>query len=52
LLFTGRIFRGHPSKPYYEAKDGVGFLCYGLLHLYDALSQTKPDPGNPFSLTV
>lgn len=30
LLFTGKIFRGHPAKPYYEAVDGVGFLCYGL----------------------
>lgn len=37
LLFNGKIFRGHPAKPYYEAADGVGFLCHGLVQLQDAL---------------
>lgn len=37
LLFNGKIFRGHPTKPYYEAADGVGFLCYGLVQLQEAL---------------
>lgn len=39
-LFYGKIFRGHPNKPYYEAADGVGFLCYGLLQLQEALNGT------------
>lgn len=40
LLFNGKIFRGHPAKPYYEAADGVGFLCYGLVQLHEALAGT------------
>lgn len=40
LLFNGKIFRGHPAKPYYEAADGVGFLCYGLIQLHEALDGT------------
>ncbi len=46
LLFTGKIFRGHPAKPYYEAADGVGFLCHGLIQLQDALDGTPP-PKDP-----
>lgn len=44
LLFNGKILRGHPAKPYYEAADGVGFLCYGLLQLQAA----APPSLNPF----
>lgn len=40
LLFNGKIFRGHPAKPYYEAADGVGFLCHGLVQLHEALGGT------------
>lgn len=46
LLFNGKIFRGHPAKPYYEAADGVGFLCYGLVQLQDALDGV-PFPTDP-----
>jgi hypothetical protein len=31
------LFRGHPSKPYYEAIDGVGYLMYALLQLNELL---------------
>ncbi len=46
LLFNGKIFRGHPAKPYYEAADGVGFLCYGLIQLQEALEGrlSRSDP--------
>ena len=37
-LFYEGFFRGHPSKNYYEAVDGVGFLLYALLQL-DTLIQ-------------
>jgi hypothetical protein len=40
LLFNGKIFRGHPAKPYYEAADGVGFLCHGLVQLQEAIDGT------------
>lgn len=43
LLFTGKIFRGHPAKPYYEAADGVGFLCHALAQLHGALHGIPPD---------
>lgn len=32
-LWTGRLFKGHPAKPYYEAVDGVGLLLWALLEL-------------------
>ena len=32
-LYVNGWFKGHPSKPYYEATDGVGFLLYALLEL-------------------
>ena len=35
-LYYNGLFRGHPSKPYYEATDGVGYLLYSLLQLHDA----------------
>ena len=50
LLFTGRIFRGHPTKPYYEAADGVGFLCYGLLQLHEALNGASTSDKDPFAM--
>jgi len=40
-MWTGRIFRGHPDKPYYEAADGVGFLVSGLLDVHEALENTQ-----------
>ncbi|HEU5081252.1 MAG TPA: hypothetical protein VFT72_18715 [Opitutaceae bacterium] len=51
LLFTGRIFRGHPAKPYYEAADGVGFLVYGLVQLQQAL-EGKLSLGDPLRRNV
>jgi hypothetical protein len=42
LLFNRKIIRGHPAKPYYEAVDGVGFLCHGLVQLQEALDGSPP----------
>lgn len=52
LLDTGRIFRGHPAKQYYEAADGVGFLCYGLLQLVEELRGIETDRRDPFALNL
>lgn len=40
-LYYNGLFRGHPSKPYYEAMDGVGYLLYALLELDQVLN--NPD---------
>ncbi len=32
-LYASGWFKGHPSKPYYESTDGVGYLLYALLEL-------------------
>ncbi len=37
-LFVNGMFKGHPTKPYYEAMDGVGYLLYALLQL-DEISE-------------
>ncbi len=37
-LFHNGLFRGHPSKDYYQSNDGVGYLLHALLQL-DALPE-------------
>src|SRR5258708_38271319 len=41
LLFNGKIFRGHPAKPYYEAAGGGGFLCFGRTELSEGVWVTR-----------
>ncbi len=52
LLHARRLFRGHSAKPYYEAVDGVGFLCYGLLQLVEELRGLATDRLDPFTLNL
>ena len=40
-LYYKGFLRGHPSKNYYEAIDGAGFLLYALLKLDFLLQDTK-----------
>jgi uncharacterized protein YyaL (SSP411 family) len=49
-LWTGRLFRGHPAKPYYEAVDGVGFLICGLIELHEAIAGQWNRERTPWNL--
>jgi uncharacterized protein YyaL (SSP411 family) len=40
-LYHKGLFRGHPSKPYYEAIDGVGYLLYAFLQLDLVMENTE-----------
>lgn len=40
-LYYNGFFRGHPSKNYSEAIDGIGFLLYALLQLDHVIQNPK-----------
>ena len=46
-LFSGGLLRGHPCKPYYESRDGVGYLLRALIQLDGSLRGQKMKAADP-----